>query len=153
MKISRVIVLIMLILPLPLYSQVEAIEEIFPDSAGLIIERLETGMPMGKVTVIQDPRLTVILRKHFEFNKTSGVAGFRILIYKGREISRANQLKAEFEESFGYLSFRTSVEYNEPDFSTLVGGFRTKEDAYRYKQMFSTRFPQSYLVPARISMD
>lgn len=136
-----------------LFSQEEKTQTAVADSSGFILNQLETGSNAGKVKVIQDPRLTRILRKHFEFNKSSSIPGWRILIYKGREMSKANQTKAEFEESFSQLAIRVNVEYNEPDFSTLVGSFRTKEDAFRYKQMLIARFPQAYLVPARITLD
>lgn len=153
MKLSGFILLIILILPISLQAQDEKGNLAGTDSANLFINRLESGTIAGKVKVIQDPRLTSILRKHFEFNKSSSVPGWRILIYKGREMSKANQFKAEFEEAFSQLTLRVNVEYNEPDFSTLVGAFRTKEDAYRYKQMLIVRFPQAYLVPARITLD
>jgi hypothetical protein len=153
MKLSKFILLIILILPLSTFAQNENVILPVADSANLIINRLESGSNEGKVKVIQDPRLTNILRKHFEFNRTSGVPGWRILIYKGREMSRANQLKAEFEEAYSQLGLKVNVEYSEPDFSTLVGAFRTKEDAYRYKQMLIARFLTAYLVPANISLD
>jgi len=152
MKLLGFILLIILILPLSLFAQEEKGKVAVTDSANLIINQLESGTIAGKVKVIQDPRLTSILRKHFEFNKTSSVSGWRILIYKG-PLPRANQLKAEFEEAFSHLSLRVNVEYNEPDFVTLVGTFRTKEDAYRYKQMLIARFPQAYLVQTRITLD
>jgi hypothetical protein len=153
MKFSAYILLIILILPISLIAQEEKSQAAVTDSSNLIINRLESGSNEGKVRVIQDPRVTAILRKHFEFNKSSGVPGWRILIYKGRELSRANQLKAEFEEAFSQLSLRVNVEYNEPDFATLVGAFRSKEDAYRYKQMLILRFPQAYLLQTRITLD
>jgi hypothetical protein len=153
MKLPGFILLIILILPMSLLAQEEKGQAAATDSSRLILNRLESGTNQGKVKVVQDPRLTTILRKHVEFNKSSGVQGWRILIYKGREMSKANQTKAEFEESFSQLTLRVNVEYNEPDFSTLVGTFRTKEDAYRYKQMLIGRFPQAYLVPARIALD
>ena len=153
MKLSKFILLIILILPISTFAQNEIVTLPVTDSANLIINRLESGSSEGKVKVIQDPRLTNILRKHFEFNKTSGVPGWRILIYKGREMSRANQLKAEYEEAYSHLGLKVNVEYNEPDFSTLVGAFRTKEDAYRYKQMLIARFLTAYLVPAKITLD
>lgn len=153
MKLSGFIILIILILPASLIAQEEKVNVAGTDSANLIISRLESGAGEGKVKVRQDPRLTRILRKHFEFNKSSGVAGWRILIYKGREMSKANQVKAEFEDAFSRENLPVYVEYNEPDFSTLVGSFRTKEDAYRYKQMLMVRFPQAYLVQSRITRD
>ena len=153
MKLLRLILLIISILPISVFAQQEIGTVAATDSAHLIINRLETGTGPGKVKVVQDPRLTRILRKHFEFNKSSGIPGWRILIYKGREMSHANQVKAEYEEAYDQGVHHAIVEYNEPDFSTLVGSFRTKEDAYRFKQMLVARFPQAYLVPARIKMD
>jgi len=153
MKMSGFILLIILILPIKLVAQEEQGKVVATDSANLIINRLESGTNEGKVKVIQDPRLTSILRRHFEFNKTAGIQGWRILIYKGSSMSRANQVKAEFEESFGQLALRVNVEYSEPDFSTLAGAFRAKQDAYRYKQMLVVKFPNAYLVPTRIRLD
>jgi hypothetical protein len=152
MRISRFTVLIMLVLPFCLpFRGVQA--QAVADTSNLIITRLESGNTGGTLKVVQDQRLTSILRKHYEFNRTSGAEGWRILIYKGREMSRANQWKADFEETFSQMNLRVNVEYNEPDFSTLVGSFRTKEDAYRYKQKLSARFPQAYLVQARITIE
>jgi hypothetical protein len=153
MTLRRFILLIILILPISIFAQEEQGKAVTADTSNLIINRLDSGTITGKIKVIQDPRLNSILRKHYEFNKSTGVPGWRILIYKGREMSKANQVKAEFETSFSQLALRVNVEYNEPDFSTLVGSFRTKEDAYRYKQMLITRFPQAYLVPARITLE
>lgn len=153
MRLFVCTLLIILTLPLSLFAQEEKVQVASTDSANLIIHRLGSGSLAGKVKVIQDPRLTDILRKHYEFNKTTGVQGWRILIYKGREMSKANQMKADYEENFSKLGLQVNVEYNEPDFSTMVGGFRTKEDAFRYKQMLSVRFPQAYLVQVRISLD
>ena len=53
-------------------------------------------------------------------------------------------------EVFRDLNLPVEVRYNEPDFSTIVGAFRTKEDAFRFRQMLVDRFPQAYLVPERI---
>ena len=153
MKSNLFILLIFLSLPILVTAQEEPDKTLIADSASLIINKLETGALSGNVTVIQDPRLTKILRKQYEYNRSTGVPGWRILIYKGRDMSKANQSKAGYEESFSQLSLPVSVEYNEPDFSTMVGSFRTKEDAYRYKQMLIVRFPQAYLVPARITME
>jgi hypothetical protein len=151
MKLLRFILLIILTLPISVFAQEEKVQSAAGDSANLIINRLESGVNAGKVKVVQDPRLTSILRKHFEFNKTTGAPAWRILIYKGGDMRKANQFKAEFEEAFSQLGMEANVKYSEPDFSTLVGAFRTKEDAFRYKQMLIVKFPQAYLV--RISLD
>ncbi|MFO7616586.1 MAG: hypothetical protein R6V75_05000 [Bacteroidales bacterium] len=124
-----------------------------PDSSHLIIHRLETGKHPGKVTLNQDPRLTQILRRHFEYNKTAGGPGWRLLIYKGKGRSEAFNAQATFLEYFNNLSLKVDIHYEEPDFITLVGSFRTREEAFRFKQILNSRFPSSYPVPATIFID
>jgi len=153
MKLSGYILLIILTLPISLFSQTDKGQQVVTDTTNLLLNRIETGALSGKVKVVQDPKLTSVLRRHVEFNRTTGIEGWRILIYRGREMSKANQNRADFEQNFGHLNLPVNVEYNEPDFSTMVGSFRTKEDAYRFKQTVSVRFPQGYLVPARIKVD
>lgn len=149
----RLIILIICVIPFSGYGQQETTETTPPDSVSLVINRLEDGQQPGKVKVYQDPRLNSILRKHYEFNKTTGISGFRILIYKGLDRTKANQARAEYESVFSELGLPVEVQYNEPDFSTLVGSFRTKEDAFRFKKQLMVRFTQAYIVQARITLD
>jgi hypothetical protein len=153
MKKVILIILIICALPAIVSAQQESAATPPPDSITLVVDRLGDGSKPGKVRVIQDARLTSVLRKHAGYNLTTGVPGWRILIYKGTDRERASQAKADFEDAFGNLGLPIEVQYNEPDFSTLVGSFRTKEDAFRYKKMVEGRFTQAYLVHARISQD
>ena len=147
------IVLILCGIPFVVSAQEEAMGLTGSDSAKLIINRMQDGQQPGKVKVYQDPRLSSILRKHLEFNKTYGSSGYRILIYKGRDMTKANQAKAEFENSFSQLGLPVDIQYNEPDFSTLVGSFRTREDAFRFKKELAIKFPQAYVKQTRITLD
>jgi hypothetical protein len=153
MRISIRILLIFWMLPLGLAAQEEQVSLPVIDTANLFINRLTADSLGPSLHVRQDPRLTLILRKHYDFNRSAATPGWGILIYKGREMSRANQVKAEFEEAFGELNLKVDVEYNEPDFSTLVGTFRSREDAYHSRQALLGKFPQAYLVPIRIRSD
>ncbi len=153
MKLSRYILLIILIIPLYLPAHDQKLGTTSSDTTQLFINRLETGRMEGNIKVVQDPRLTTILRRHYEYNRNTILPAWRILIYKGGEMKKANQMKAEFEESFSSLGMEVIVKYSEPDFSTLVGAFRTKEDAFRYKQMLSVRFPQAYLVSSKMALN
>ncbi len=138
-------------LPISVGAQEEVAFTVQPDSISLIIDRLNDDSRPGKVTVNQDSRLTTVLRKHAAYNLTNGNPGWSILIYKGLDRVKANQVKADFENNFGSLGLPVEVQYTEPDFSTLAGSFRTKEDAFRFKKQLETRFTQAYLVPARVS--
>jgi len=152
MKVLRIILLIVFTLPALAFAQEEQTVTV-TDSSNLILNKLENGSKTGKITYVQDPRLTHILRKQVEFNKSNGERGWRILIFKGREMSRANQARAIYEEVYSHLALKVNIEYNEPDFSVLVGKFRTKEDAYVAKQKLTGRFPQAYIVQARITQE
>jgi hypothetical protein len=147
------IVLILCAIPLAVRAQEEAMGLSGNDSVNLIINRMQDGQQPGKVKVYQDPRLSSILKRHLEFNKTYGSSGYRIVIYKGRDMTKANQAKAEFENSFAQLGLPVDIQYNEPDFSTLVGSFRTREDAFRFKKQLVLKFPQAYTAPTRITLD
>jgi hypothetical protein len=148
-----VIILILCVIPVVVSAQEEALGLAGNDSAKLIVNRLQDDQQPGKVKVYQDPRLTSVLRKHLEFNKTYGTSGYRILIYKGRDMTKANQAKAEFENSFSQLGLPVEIQYNEPDFSTMIGSFRTREDAFRFKKQLVVKFPQAYLVQTKITLD
>ena len=153
MKINRLIILIIWIIPFSVLAQQVTSATTAADSVVLVIDRLGDGNQPGKVVVIQDPRLGSILRKHFEFNKTTGITGYRILIYKGLDRTRANQIKAEYESTYSDLKLPAEIQYNEPDFSTLVGYFRFREDAFRFKKQLMGKFPQAYIVEAKITRD
>lgn len=140
-------------LPLKIFAQEEVALAVPPDSITLVTDRLDDDSRPGKVRLAQDPRLTSVLRKHAAYNETKGFRGWSILIYKGLDRVKANQVKADFENTFGSLGLPVEVQYTEPDFSTLAGTFRTKEDAFRYKKQVETRFTQAYLVPSRVSQN
>jgi hypothetical protein len=142
--------LILLMISIRLNAQEESGQAATSDSMRMIINQIEYNTSPGQVKVIQDPRLTRLLRKHYNFNKARGGPGWKILIYKGRDRSQAYSAEARFVEVFRDLNLPVEVRYNEPDFSTIVGAFRTKEDAFRFRQMLVDRFPQAYLVPERI---
>jgi len=153
MKKSFLIILIICLLPFSVHAQEEVAIAPPPDSISLVVDRLDDDSRPGKVRVIQDPRLTSVLRKHAAYNLTNGIPAWSILIYKGLDRVKANQVKADFENTFGSLGLPVEVQYTEPDFLTLAGSFRTKEDAFRYKKQVETRFTQAYLVPARVSQN
>lgn len=153
MKKTGLILLVLTLLPLAAWSQVEGLYTPPPDSVSLVIDRMDDGSKPGKIILNQDPRLTSVLRKHAAFNKSHGYSGWAILIYKGREIARANQARAEFENLYAQMNLPVEVQYNEPDFSTLAGFFRNKEDAFRFKKQIEVTFTQAYLVRTRILQD
>ena len=142
---------LMLFLFFPLFSQVSGGTVSHSDfNKNSFLRTLETSPRSGPVKVYQDPRITSILRKHYQYNQGRPVPGWKVLIYRGRDKDKANELEAGFVQAYGFLNLPAEVKYQEPDFFTLIGAFRSKEDAFRYQQLIKGRFPSAYLVEAEL---
>lgn len=122
------------------------------DSTHTILKSLESDRLIGKIRISQDRRIDSLLRKHISYNDSVGIQGWKIMIYHGRDIKLAQDAGALFSSSFPDLELASVVDYEAPDFKTLVGAFRTKEAAYRLHQqiLILPEFEFSYLVHAAI---
>ncbi len=117
---------------------------------GHFLGRLERGAFTDDLTVTQDGQITNILRKIYDFNKNQQVPGYRLLIYRGQDRNRAFEVQADFVVSFGDLGIPVVVKYQEPDFYTLIGAFRTREDVFRLRKLVQLRYPSAYTVPDKL---
>ena len=138
---------------LPSFAQDEVI--IPPDqndSLNLIMKQLSSTGMLGDVRIIpHDERILDLLRKHINYNDSIGIYGWKVLIYNGR--SRTNAIEAEslFLNSFPDVKVPSKVIYPEPpDFKTVVGVYRTKEEAYKLQQELKGIFKFCYLVYVRL---
>ena len=150
-KIVSVLLFLIILASEPeVYSQDPGTMLIENDSAQRILKRLEKDLPLGNININQDPRLDSLLRKHIGYNDSVGIQGWKILIYRGRDLKSAQDISAKFTEVFPDLNMNSMVDYQAPDFKTLVGAFRTREEAYRLHQEIKKEFEYSYLVRATI---
>jgi hypothetical protein len=133
-----------------LFAQESAEREAGSDSLKVILRHLEDDIPIGNVNINQDRRIDSLLRKHISYNDSLGISGWKILIYRGRELKTAQDAGAKFAEAFPDLDLNTIVDYQAPDFKTLVGAFRTREEAYKLYQEIKSEFEYSYLVRTTI---
>ena len=122
------------------------------DSMNLILKKLSASHVPGKVNIIpQDKRILDLLWRHVNFNDSIGIYGWKVLIYNGKSRANANKAEALFLNSFPKLKVRTRVVYPEPpDFKTLIGVFRTKEEAFKLQQQIKGVFKHCYLVYVRL---
>lgn len=120
------------------------------DNTNKILNHLEEDLPLGKIKITQEQRLDKLLRKHISYNDSLGIQGWKILVYRGRELKMAREAGALFDTTFPDLELDYLVDYQAPDFKTLVGAFRTREEAYRIHQQIKSEFEFSYLVHASI---
>ncbi len=132
------------------FGQKSLVSSIPSDSTHRILLYLENDLPFGRININQDDRLDDLLRKHITYNDSVGVQGWKIMIYHGRELKKAQDTGARFNSAFPDLEVPFLVDYQAPDFKTLVGAFRTREEAYRFHQQIKTEFEFSYLVQATI---
>lgn len=133
-----------------LYGQGEFVIETETDSTQRVLNIIEADLPMGNIKISQDKRLDLLLRKHISYNDSVGIQGWKILIYRGRELKKAQDAGALFNSVFPDLEMIAFVDYQAPDFKTLVGAFRTREEAYRFHNQIKSYFEFSYLVQTAI---
>jgi len=120
---------------------------------GNFLARLEQDAFAGHLSVRQDEQITSILRKIYDYNKNQQVQGYRLLIYRGQDRNRAFEVQADFVVSFGDLGIPVVVKYQEPDFYTLIGAFRTREDVFRLRKLVQVKYPSAYTVPDRLRIN
>lgn len=108
----------------------------------------------GKIELIQDPRVPLLIEKHIQLNNVlPGVAdGYRIQIYfdSGAESKkRALDVRNDFTNRFpgipAYLSFQ------EPFFKVRIGDYRIKLEADGMLLKILTFYPNAYVVRDRIN--
>lgn len=135
------------------FSQVREADSISsPDSLNLILKQLDSTQIQKKVHIIlHDVRIRDLMWRHAHYNDSVGIYGWKVLIYNGRRRSDANEAEALFLNSFPDLKVPTAVVYPEPpDFKTLIGVFRTKEEAFKLQQKIKEVFKFCYLVYVRL---
>lgn len=152
MKKVRLLLLFCLLASTGLMAQADTTSTGQRDSVNLILKSLaEQGMT-GNVRIIpHDERILDLLWRHVQYNDSVGIYGWKVLIYNGRSRQAAMEAESLFLQSFPDLAVPTRVVYPEPpDFKTMAGVFRTKEEAYRLQQQIKHVFRYSYLVYVRL---
>ena len=135
------------------FTQESVRAEVAPDSINQILQAFEKGAPIGNIRVYQDRRIDSLLLKHIGYNDSVGIQGWKVLIYHGRDIKKAQDAGALLTSAFPDLELNTVVDYQAPDFKTLAGAFRTREEAYKIHQVLKSEFKFSYLIPATIKIN
>lgn len=136
---------------MPLKAQINSgVSE--PDTTNQILKSLESTIQPGKVRVIpDDPRILDLLWRHVNYNDSIGIYGWKVIIYNGRSRQKANEALSAFLNAFPDLDVPNGVFYPEPpDFRTMVGVFRTKEQAFALQQKIKPVFKFCYLDQVRL---
>lgn len=95
----------------------------------------------GTITINQDENINLLLDLKKDLNKTD-TDRYKIQIYNG-DRSGAQYAKSEFQSSFSAWS--SSVAYEEPNFKTWAGNFKTRLEADRALKKIKNKFPDAFI--------
>ncbi|MBI2720981.1 MAG: hypothetical protein HYX39_02285 [Bacteroidetes bacterium] len=94
-------------------------------------------------------KVNQLIDKKAEYHRLTGGEqdGYRIKIYFGVDKDKMKLVKTKFSSRFN--EFRTSEDYEQPNWVVLVGDFKTKLEAYEAKKRIEAEFP-AFIVKGKI---
>jgi hypothetical protein len=97
-----------------------------------------------------EARLKGLISQKIEFNKlTDGeYDGYRVKIHFGSDRESAQAVKSTFLDL--YTDVPVYEKYIQPNFTILVGDFRTKLEAYAFMKTVQGDFPSAFIVKDKI---
>ena len=94
-------------------------------------------VPVGKISVIRDPRLDILAKKELEFNTLGlkAAKGYRLLVMNSNDRDKVMSVRAkllqQFPEQKVYMTFQA------PYIKLKFGNFVEKSEAERYRDLIS----------------
>lgn len=105
----------------------------------------------GKVSIHKDPRIA----KMIEFKGQTippafgpQVNGFRVQLYFDQDKNNVNEARTRFLTATREIP--SYVEYAAPNYNLLIGDFRTRLEAEKWRAQFSADFPEGIVKETRI---
>ncbi len=109
-----------------------------------------TSAQVGKVEIIQDPKIDQLVEKRIAVSKTqTTIRGYRIQVFQGEQRTEAYNRQALINTQ--YKELPTYVTYQAPDFRLRVGDFKTLKEAQRYQQAMLKLFDSAFIVEENIN--
>jgi len=123
------------------------------DEIDIFLTLQDRGYHTGVVTIIQDDRIGLLVKKHINRNKKqNGIPGFRIRIYSDTGFdARENSNNAITKFLKIFPEIKIHWEYVSPDYKVYVGNFRTKIEAIKLLKKVKKYFPQAFIIPDKIN--
>jgi len=105
----------------------------------------------GKITIYKDPRIA----KMIEFKGQTippafgpQVNGYRVQLYFDQDKNNVNEARTRFLTATREIP--SYVEYAAPNYNLLIGDFRTRLEAEKWRAQFSAEFPEGIVKEMRI---
>ena len=107
-----------------------------------------------KGTVIQDPRVEVLVMKHVRLNQmTKTIDGFRIQLYSDSgNNSKANAQAVYDEFVLKYPGMAAYLTFKSPNYKVRVGDFRSRLDAQRFLNEAMVDYPNAFIVSEPVNI-
>ncbi|HPT14059.1 MAG TPA: SPOR domain-containing protein [Bacteroidales bacterium] len=106
----------------------------------------------GKITVIQDNRLTSLTEKYKEVNRRDpSFDGYRLQIFfdSGNNSKyRATEALTAFQEK--YPNVKAYLSFKQPNYRIRAGNFRTKSEAIGFQKSIQSDYPNAFVVRDKI---
>ncbi|MFH4968514.1 SPOR domain-containing protein [Gaetbulibacter sp. M240] len=97
----------------------------------------------GNLEVNQDQKIVTLLNVKKQMNKSDVDSDrYKIQIYNG---NRSEAYNAEKDFNKGFPEWKTKVVYEQPNFKTWVGSFRTRLEADRALKRIKTKFTNAFI--------
>ena len=102
----------------------------------------------GKIEVIADAKVSVLVEKHLEINKTKKyIQGFRIHIFsESGSNSKTAALDVKTKFLTKYPSVGAYIVFQEPNYKIRVGDFRTRMNARGFLKDVIGEYPNAYVI-------
>lgn len=151
MKIKNFLLFNLLLFSVNIFSQtgnkMKMVSDIFSSLA-------EPALNSGRVNVIQDEKIKVLLSRYIEYKRNDGkLFGYRIRIFSDSGTSarkRAMNERSRFIKE--YPDIPTYLEYEAPNFKIYVGDFRSKLEGFKTYKQIGKEFRNAFIVPAHINL-
>ncbi len=121
-RISKLILMLCLVLPLSLLAQPE------------------------KIRVIEEPEITEWMSQRAANIDTSQIQGFRIQIYFGSDMYKADEVKEKFMQEYPDFANEVYRKYEKPYWKIRVGNYYREIDAQPLLKQIETEYESVFIV-------
>lgn len=121
----------------------------------LLLCVLSSGMlyaQSGKVEIIEDPFVSQEIQRRIETTDTAQIPGFRIQIYFGSDMYKAEEVKEQFSADFPEYASQVYRKYERPYWKIRVGNFYREIDAQPLLKALETQYESVFIVKDNIAL-
>ena len=107
----------------------------------------------GKVEVIRDPRLDILVKKQgtpVPPASTPQITGYRLQLFFDSDRKKVDEARSRFVSQFPKVD--TYIIYNAPNYILKAGDYRTHQEADKLKDQVVSGFPTCFVVKELINL-